>query len=482
MICVAKPIAKDCDGRTLLGKRHSFEQNNRKNERSLTKTRTRTVTSTSTSISTQNHSTLMHRHNNNNNNNNNINTTGTTYINNKNTSPVTINISDIPSKSNGIRLSPSYSMPINSPSQRPLSFPPPGLDDEDRMKLMSDIMQAKEELLRFRNEMDGLAQQINGMELDLKDSKDRVLEIEDDLTSTQEVNVDLQVLLENAVKTQKESDGKTTHMIRNMHSNLANIVYENSQLQERLASLALHQEKYHGNVMDVGERMREYAHMLEQAQGTIQFLQAPPRYLSSSSSRPLIKTKEDILNALSIRDGLSSRRASDVSSMYLTEDEEVLGIASRKQSETTTFITTPSASPDSAVASISSVTTSSSRPGSISPDIAELYRHRIIRKRPSLPSGGMSPLFSSVAAPITKTATHVNRTSIKEKNKKHIPSSPVPVPVSTTPTATGGIAIALDDNSNSISGGIASSSPQQGLRLLLRNQGGHGLGLSSIPK
>ncbi|KAI7857917.1 hypothetical protein BDC45DRAFT_477636 [Circinella umbellata] len=379
--------------------------------------------------------------------------------------------------------SPSYSMPINSPSQRPLSFPPPGLDDEERMKLMRDIMQAKDELLRFRNEMDGLAQQINGMEMDLVNIKSfySILEIEDDLTCTQEVNVDLQVLLENAVKTQKESDGKTTHMIRNMHSNLANIVYENSQLQERLASLALHQEKYHGNVMDVGERMREYAHMLEQAQGTIQFLQAPPRY-SSSSSRPLIRTKEDILNALSIRDGLSSRRASDVSSMYLTEDEEVLGIASRRQSETTTFITTPSVSPDSAVASISSVTTSSSRPGSISPDIAELYRHRIIRKRPSLPSGGISPLFSSVTAPTTKTAAHINRTSIKEKNKKQIASSPVPVPVSTTPTATGGIAIALDDNSNSISGGISSSSPQQGLRLLLRNQGGHGLGLSSLPK
>ena len=233
--------------------------------------------------------------------------------------------------------------------------------------------------------------------------------------------------------------------------------------------------------MDVGERMREYAHMLEQAQGTIQFLQAPPRYSSSSSSRSLVKTKEDILNALSIRDGLNSRRASDVSSMYLTEDEEVLGIASRKQSETTTFITTPSVSPDSAVASVSSVTTSSSRPGSISPDIAELYRHRIIRKRPSLPSGGMSPLFTSVAAPITKTTTHVNRTNIKEKTKNQVSSSPVPVPIATT-TPAAGIAVALDDNSNNISGGIISNSPQQGLRLLLRNQGGHGLGLSSIPK
>ena len=96
MICVAKPIAKDCDGRTLLGKKHSFEQNNRKNESSLTTTRTRTVTST------HNHHTSMHRRDNNSN--NNINTTGKVYISNKDTSPVTINTADIPSKSNGIRV------------------------------------------------------------------------------------------------------------------------------------------------------------------------------------------------------------------------------------------------------------------------------------------------------------------------------------------------------------------------------------------
>ena len=61
----------------------------------------------------------------------------------------------------------SYSMPINSPSQRPLMLPPPGPDDQDRLTLMRDIIQAKEELLRFRNEMDGLAEQIGDMEIDL---------------------------------------------------------------------------------------------------------------------------------------------------------------------------------------------------------------------------------------------------------------------------------------------------------------------------
>ncbi|KAI9264330.1 hypothetical protein BDA99DRAFT_559603 [Phascolomyces articulosus] len=476
MLCLAKPNAKDCDGRKLLGKRYSFDQNNnRKSVHSSIRTATTTTTKQPSS--------MYHR---NNNDKNLTNTTSTPIISINPSSPITIHPTTIPSKSNGIKPSASYSMPIHS--QRPLSFPPPGLDDEERIKLMRDIMQAKEELLRFRNEMDGLAQQIDGMEIDLKDSKDRVctytdklVEIEDDLTSTQEVNVDLQVLLENAVKTQKESDGKTTHMIRNMHSNLANIVYENSQLQERLASLALHQEKYHGNVVDVGERMREYAHMLEQAQGTIQFLQAPRH---SSSSRPMIKTKEEIMNALSIRDGLSSRRASDVSSMYLTEDEEVLNIASRKQSETTGVLFSSSISPDSAVASISSSSTTT-RAGSISPDIAELYRHRIIRKRPSLPSG-MSPLFSSGASiPPTPPTTHVHRTTIKKQPQPQpvtasLPIPPPPHPKQPTSSASSaGIALALDEpNLGGLHG--PSNSPQQGLRLLLRNQGGHGLGLSSI--
>lgn len=49
--------------------------------------------------------------------------------------------------------------------------------------------------------------------------------------------MDLQVLLENAVRTQKESDGKTTHVIRHMHSNLANVsadLFSFSLIQARI--------------------------------------------------------------------------------------------------------------------------------------------------------------------------------------------------------------------------------------------------------
>jgi hypothetical protein len=45
-------------------------------------------------------------------------------------------------------------------------------------------------------------------------------EIEQDLTETQEDNVNLQVLLERAVKSQKESDVFATQAIRSIHSDL----------------------------------------------------------------------------------------------------------------------------------------------------------------------------------------------------------------------------------------------------------------------
>lgn len=48
-------------------------------------------------------------------------------------------------------------------------------------------------------------------------------EIEEDITATQEVNVNLQVLLERAVNKQKETDVYATREMKNIHSNLANV-------------------------------------------------------------------------------------------------------------------------------------------------------------------------------------------------------------------------------------------------------------------
>lgn len=132
----------------------------------------------------------------------------------------------------------------------------------------------------------------------------KLAEIEQDLTATEEVNVNLQVLLERAVKTQKESDVFATQAIRNMYSDLASVVYENNQLQSRLVSIENNQREQKGSVHDIVKRMFEYTQMLEQAQGTIHMLQEPRLVKSTTSS------------------STSTSRRNSVISFYNTEDDD----------------------------------------------------------------------------------------------------------------------------------------------------------------
>ncbi|KAG0171323.1 hypothetical protein DFQ30_001155 [Apophysomyces sp. BC1015] len=237
------------------------------------------------------------------------------------------------------------------------------------------MKQAREELTRFRSEIKSLTRQMDGMALDIKESKkrvcaytDRLVEIEQDLTATQEVNVNLQVLLENAVKTQKESDVFATQAIRTMYFDLASVVQGNNRLQGRLASIESHQREHKGNLHDVVRRIREYTQMLEQAQGTIHMLQEP-------QMTPTIKIHEDELSISSI--GGSSRRTSEAFSSYTTEEDE--GYPYAKESHL------PDRSP--------------SLPGLLSPKAAELYRYRFIHRRISLPPSVSPPQWQEQQMP-----------------------------------------------------------------------------------
>ncbi|KAI8640678.1 hypothetical protein BD408DRAFT_419472 [Parasitella parasitica] len=127
------------------------------------------------------------------------------------------------------------------------------------------------------------------------------------LTATQEVNVNLQVLLEKAVNSQRESDVYATRAMRHIHINLATVVYETGQLRGRLTSIADYQKQHQGNVSDMAERMREYTNMLEQAQGTIQSLQEP-----SNRIRLLLSPEpEDVMNSLDIKSS-----SNDIKDLY----------------------------------------------------------------------------------------------------------------------------------------------------------------------
>lgn len=215
----------------------------------------------------------------------------------------------------------------------------------EKNQFLREISQVREDILRFRTEMNGLAKQMNGMEVDLNDSKDRVREIEKGLTATQEVNVNLQVLLEKAVNKQKETDVYATRAMRHIHTNLANVVHETGQLRGRLITIANYQKQHQGSVDDVAERIREYMQMLEQAQGTIQSLQEP-----SNRIRLLLSPEEeDVMNSLDLRNYSTDEDDDD-------DDEE---------SKKIDFL-----SSSSCASSLNNF---------------ELYRHRIIKKRASNP-------------------------------------------------------------------------------------------------
>lgn len=184
--------------------------------------------------------------------------------------------------------------------------------------------------------------------------------------------------------------------------------------------------------------MREYVQMLGQAQGTLQVLQAP------RVGKPL-HTSDDFLNALSVAGSIESRRTSELSSIFTDDDDVSSSSSFRKRSE----MTSPSAPPEtlqqrgaatSAAAAAAAAGTSNTRRGSVSPEVAELYRHRIIRKRTSLPDTTASLSF-------------------------------------TKPVAAAAVA-AVSDPRRAKQG----TSPQQGLKILLRNQEGQGIGLSSLAR
>ncbi|CAO3591971.1 unnamed protein product [Absidia cylindrospora] len=201
-------------------------------------------------------------------------------------------------------------------------------DTEKQVQFLRDMEKARKQLALFRREMNGLATQINGISDDLYDSRNRVHEIEQDLTETQEDNVNLQVLLERAVKSQKESDVFAIQAIRNIHSDLDLVVRENNQLQERLSSIEFIQMEHKGNVHDMVARMREYVYMLEQAQDAIQLMHEP----TTKQQTPILHDIDS--RSVSVQDfGLDSRRTSETSS-YMTEDEDI-GISIRKESQTT---------------------------------------------------------------------------------------------------------------------------------------------------
>ncbi|ORZ25199.1 hypothetical protein BCR42DRAFT_363206 [Absidia repens] len=154
--------------------------------------------------------------------------------------------------------------------------------NDDRLQLTEELNQARSELDKFRNEMDGLSGQLNDMASEMVDSRSRVslyakrlAEVEHKLTLTREMNADLQILLEKALASQKQSSSTTSHLVKNIQSDLIRVVSENDQLRGRIAELEHQQVECEERLSAMVEQAQEYASLLEQAQNTIHMLGEP---------------------------------------------------------------------------------------------------------------------------------------------------------------------------------------------------------------
>ncbi|GAB5592679.1 hypothetical protein Unana1_07579 [Umbelopsis nana] len=196
--------------------------------------------------------------------------------------------------------------------------------------IIRDLERTRHDIGKVREDMDKLTKKLQDMAADITSTKTRVStyiqnigSMEQTLVSTQEVNVNLQILLERAVLSQKKLDTDTMQRVRQFQGDVSKILNENVEMQSRIQSMETNQYSYDGRVADLNNQVREYASLLEQARDTIHSLADITPSIASSEEYP------------SSEPNTSSRRAS-IASSWATEDEGL----GRKESEITS-VTSP---------------------------------------------------------------------------------------------------------------------------------------------
>ncbi|KAM3578756.1 hypothetical protein VKS41_008775 [Umbelopsis sp. WA50703] len=195
---------------------------------------------------------------------------------------------------------------------------------DQQATILRDVELTRYNIGKVRENMDKLTKKMQGMAEDITKTKTRVSHMEQSLVSTQEVNVNLQILLERAVSSQKRLDSDTMQRVRQFQGDLSQIVVQNEEMQSRISSMESNQYTYDGRVAELNHQVREYATLLEQARDTIHAMTDT----TPASSEEYVPSE-------------SSRRAS-LASSWATEDEAV----GKKESEITSVVSKPTDTKD----------------------------------------------------------------------------------------------------------------------------------------
>jgi len=150
---------------------------------------------------------------------------------------------------------------------------------EHKTFLQKELETARRELKRFRKELDSLSGQMNDMAEDMWESRNKVntyakklIEVEQHLADTQEMNVNLSIQLEKSLLSQKASSSNTTQVVKMIQADLGRVVLENENLRASIHELENRQVKCEGKLSEMMVSAQEYAHLLEEAQDTIHSL------------------------------------------------------------------------------------------------------------------------------------------------------------------------------------------------------------------
>ncbi|KAF9158745.1 hypothetical protein DFQ26_007282 [Actinomortierella ambigua] len=142
--------------------------------------------------------------------------------------------------------------------------------------LQRELDMCRKDFKTFRSELDELTEQMSEMASEMMEAKSKVNtyarrlgEVEQELASTQELNVNLQVQLENALQKQKQSHSTTTMVVKSIQSDLGKVFSESDSMKMTLEELETRQVKCEGKVTEMITNTREYAQLLEEAQDTI---------------------------------------------------------------------------------------------------------------------------------------------------------------------------------------------------------------------
>ncbi|CAO3569988.1 unnamed protein product [Mortierella alpina] len=145
--------------------------------------------------------------------------------------------------------------------------------------LQKELDTCRNELKIFRKELDELSEHMSEISAEMMDAKSKVNsyarrlgEVEQELAATQELNVNLQIQLDNALKKQKQTQSSTTQAVKMIQSDLGRVFSDSDTMRLTLEELEARQMKCEGKVVEMMTNTREYAQLLEEAQETIHTL------------------------------------------------------------------------------------------------------------------------------------------------------------------------------------------------------------------